>query len=57
MKSRFHSIARAQRGLSKTVLLASVAVAAVATVAGTALLVNIFERKQEAKSPQPVWWK
>ncbi len=49
MKSRLHPIARAQRGLSKTVLLAGIAVAAVATAGATALLVNIFERRQEAK--------
>ncbi|HMA07278.1 MAG TPA: ammonia-forming cytochrome c nitrite reductase subunit c552 [Ramlibacter sp.] len=49
MKSRLHPIARAQRGLSNTVLLASVAVAAIVTVAAAALLVNIFERRQESK--------
>jgi len=49
MTSTMHPNARAQRGLSRTVLLASVAAAAIATVAASALLVNIFERKQEAK--------
>ena len=47
MRSRSRLAARAQRGVSTTVLLASVAIAAVATAGVTALLVNIFERKQE----------
>ena len=49
MKSSSRPIAVTQRGVSTTALLASIAIAAVATAAGTALLVNIFERKQEAK--------
>jgi len=38
-------------GRSRRLFLAVVALAAIATVAVTALLINIFERKQEAKSP------
>jgi nitrite reductase (cytochrome c-552) len=48
MKNRSRSISRTPRGVSTPVLLASIAVVAVATAAVTALLVNIFERKQEA---------
>ena len=49
MKSRSRPIAPAQRGVSTTILLAAIAVAAVITAVVAALLVNIFERKQEAK--------
>jgi nitrite reductase (cytochrome c-552) len=49
MKSRTSPTARAQRGVSTPILLASIVVAAVAAAAVTALLVNIYERKQEAK--------
>jgi nitrite reductase (cytochrome c-552) len=49
MKNRFRQLAHAQRGVSKTVLLASIAAAAIVTAGGAALLVNIFERNQEAK--------
>ncbi|MDF2463596.1 MAG: nrfA [Ramlibacter sp.] len=49
MKPRFRQHAHAQRGVSKTVLLASIAAAAIVTAGGAALLVNIFERNQEAK--------
>jgi nitrite reductase (cytochrome c-552) len=47
MKSRSRPIAATQRGISTSVLLASIAVVAVGTAALTALLVNVFERKQE----------
>lgn len=40
-----------EAGRSRRLLLAVVALAAVATLAVTALLINIFERKQEAKNP------
>ena len=40
-----------ETGRSRRLLMAVVALAAVATVAVTALLINIFERKQEAKNP------
>ena len=36
---------------SRRLFLAAVVLAAIATVAVTALLINIFERKQEAKNP------
>jgi nitrite reductase (cytochrome c-552) len=49
MKFRSRQLAPTQRGVSKAVLLSSIAVVAVGTAAATALLVNIFERKQEAK--------
>ena len=49
MTSRSSLIAVTQRGVSSTVLLAGIAVAAVATVAIAALLVNIYERRQEAR--------
>jgi len=49
MKSRFRQIAVTQRGVSTTVLLASMAVAAAVTAALAAFLVNIYERKQEAR--------
>ncbi|HEX9719863.1 MAG TPA: ammonia-forming cytochrome c nitrite reductase subunit c552 [Ramlibacter sp.] len=49
MKSRSRNTARAQRGVSTTVLLSSIVVVALGTAAVTALLVNIFERKQEAR--------
>jgi len=49
MTSRASLIAVTQRGVSSTVLLAGIAVAAVATVAIAALLVNIYERRQEAR--------
>ena len=49
MNSRSRRLAHAQRGVSRTVLLASVAAAALVTAGGAALLVNIFERNQEAK--------
>jgi nitrite reductase (cytochrome c-552) len=48
MKAASRPAAR-QRGLSNTVLLSAVAVAAVAAVGLAALFVNISERKQEAK--------
>lgn len=38
-------------GSSRRLLLAVVILAAIATVAVTALLINIFERKQEARNP------
>jgi nitrite reductase (cytochrome c-552) len=38
-------------GRSRRLFLAVVVLAAIATVAVTALLINIFERKQEAKNP------
>jgi len=38
-------------GRSRRLFLAVVALAAIATVAVTALLINIVERKQEATSP------
>jgi len=40
-----------QRGWSTLGVIASIAIVAVATAAATALLVNIFERKSEAKQP------
>jgi nitrite reductase (cytochrome c-552) len=40
-----------ERGRSRGLFLATVILAAIATVAVTALLINIFERKQEAKNP------
>ena len=40
-----------QGGSSRRLFLAVVILAAIATVAVTALLINIFERKQEAKNP------
>jgi len=49
MKSRSRPMAVTQRGVSTTVLLASMAVAAAATVGLVALLVNIYERNQEAR--------
>jgi nitrite reductase (cytochrome c-552) len=49
MTSRSRQTAPAQRGISTPVLLATIVVAAVAVAAGSALLVNISERKQEAK--------
>jgi nitrite reductase (cytochrome c-552) len=49
MKSSSRPLAHPQRGVSRTVLLASVAAAALVTAGGAALLVNIFERNQEAK--------
>jgi nitrite reductase (cytochrome c-552) len=48
MTSRSRPNSATQRGVSTTVLLAGVVVAALATAGATALLVNIFERKQEA---------
>ena len=49
MKAESRWFAVTQRGVSATILLSALAVAAVVAVALTALLVNIFERKQEAK--------
>ncbi|MHB1121366.1 MAG: ammonia-forming cytochrome c nitrite reductase subunit c552 [Ramlibacter sp.] len=49
MKAQCRWSAVTQRGVSATILLSALAVAAVVAVALTALLVNIFERKQEAK--------
>lgn len=49
MKSRSRPVTLAQRGVSTAILLTSIAVVALATAGATALLVNIFERKQEAK--------
>jgi nitrite reductase (cytochrome c-552) len=49
MTTRTHATHRAQRGLSANVLLPVIAVAALVAVALLALLVNIFERKQEGK--------
>ena len=49
MKFRLRPIALAQHGVSSAVLLTSVAVAAVAAALLAALLVNVFERKQEAR--------
>ena len=49
MKSRFRQIAVTQSGASTPVLLAGMAVAAVVTAALAAFLVNIYERKQEAR--------
>ena len=40
-----------EAGRSRRLFLAVVALAAVATLAVTALLINIFERKQEVKNP------
>jgi len=40
-----------EAGRSRRLFLAVVVLAAVATLAVTALLINIFERKQEAKNP------
>lgn len=40
-----------QRGISRTILIGTIAVVAVATALVTALLVNIFERKSEARDP------
>jgi nitrite reductase (cytochrome c-552) len=49
MTSRSHPAALAQRGVSTTLLVTGIAVAAVAAAAAAALLVNIYERKQEAR--------
>ena len=49
MKAESRWFAVTQRGVSGTILLSALAVAALVAVALTALLVNIFERKQEAK--------
>jgi nitrite reductase (cytochrome c-552) len=49
MKTGTRLMDRAQRGISASVLLPVIAVAALLAVALAALLVNIFERKQEAK--------
>jgi nitrite reductase (cytochrome c-552) len=49
MTSRSRPAARAQRGVSTTLLLAGIAVAGAAAAAVAALLVNIYERKQEAR--------
>ena len=49
MTIRIRSTACAQRGISSGVLLPIIAVAALVAVALAAFLVNIFERKQEAK--------
>ena len=49
MKAESRWFAATQRGASTAILLSALAVAAVVAVALTALLVNIFERKQEAK--------
>jgi len=46
-RSRLNAVT--QRGVSATILLSALVVAAVVAVALTALLVNIFERKQEGK--------
>src|SRR6478672_9767512 len=40
-----------QTGRSRRLLFAVVALAAISTLAVTALLINIFERKQEARNP------
>ncbi|MGH7338884.1 MAG: ammonia-forming cytochrome c nitrite reductase subunit c552, partial [Candidatus Rokuibacteriota bacterium] len=42
---------KAQRGQSRAVLIGIACVVAVVTALVTALLVNIFERKSEARSP------
>ena len=42
---------KSQRGASRAVLIGVIVVVAVATALVTALLVNIFERKSEARSP------
>jgi nitrite reductase (cytochrome c-552) len=42
---------KSQRGASRAVLLGVIVGVAVATAVVTALLVNIFERKSEARSP------
>ena len=42
---------KTQRGVSRAVLIGVVVVVAIATALVTALLVNIFERKSEARSP------
>ena len=49
MKSLSSPIAQAQRGLSTVALLALVVVVALVAAGVTALLTNIFDRKQEAK--------
>ena len=51
MKARSSSIHPAQRGISTAVLLVLIAVVAVVAAAVTGLLMNIFERKQEAAAP------
>ncbi|MGH9255830.1 MAG: ammonia-forming cytochrome c nitrite reductase subunit c552, partial [Vicinamibacterales bacterium] len=40
-----------QRGVSRALLIGTILVVAIATALVTALLVNIFERKSEARSP------
>ena len=42
---------RSERGVSRPALIATIVVVAVATALVTALLVNIFERKSEARNP------
>jgi nitrite reductase (cytochrome c-552) len=49
LNTRTRTNARAQRGVSTAVLLAIIVVVAVAAAGATALLTNIFDRKQEAK--------
>jgi nitrite reductase (cytochrome c-552) len=51
VKVRNSTIRAAQRGVSTAVLLLLIAVVAVAVAAATALLTNIFDRKQEAAAP------
>ncbi len=51
MKLRSSSIRMAQRGVSTALLLVLIAVVAVVAAAVTGLLMNIFERKQEAAAP------
>ena len=49
MKSASRLLARPQRGLSRTAVLSATAAAAIVAAALAALLVNIVERKQEAR--------
>jgi hypothetical protein len=55
VKVRNSTIRAAQRGVSTAVLLLLIAVVAVAARGGTALLTNIFDRKQEAAAPRRAW--
>jgi len=49
LKTESFATRKAQRGLATPVLVGLVVLAAIAALGVTALLTNIFERKQEAK--------